>query len=325
MRGKDFSSGKKITAVLVSSIVAVLLFSVVYEVLANINYYWWRKELEAKGEDKSALKMATIKSPDPELVWEYRPGAKYQDVEINSYGFRDADHDLKKKEGIYRVAFIGDSVTFGLKEKFPNIFTTCYQNMLKDKNVEVFNIAVDGYDTRQIAQMLKTKVFQFKPDKVIYVMCLNDFDFDDPSSRKRDYFNKPFSFIWRRIQKAPRNIEQLMGKDYHLCFYDINQRAVFKKILEMRDDCVKNGARLELAVVPAFFKQKKPDFETYPLARIHEGVDAFCKANGIPCCDLLAEYRKLKLSPAAMSTDSWHLSAEGHKITAEIFANCFSR
>lgn len=324
MSGKNLSLGKKIAVVLISSFLSLLFFAIAYELLANINYYRWRKELEAKGGAGSALKMATMKSPDPELVWEYRPGAKYQDVEINRYGFRDVDHDLKKPQGIYRVVFLGDSVTFGQKVAFQDIFTTRYQNIMKDKNVEVLNIAVDGYDTRQIARMLETKALQFKPNKVIYVMCLNDFDFDDTSSRKRDYFKKPFSFIWQRIHKAPRNIDQLLGKDYHLCFYDINHKAVFKKILEMRDACLKNGAFLELVIVPAFYEEKKSDFNVYPLARIHEGVAAFCRGHGIPCIDLLEDFRRLKLSPANMSNDCWHFSPEGHKVTAEILAERFS-
>lgn len=98
----------------------------------------------------------------------------------NSLGFRDREHSERKPRGVYRVLFIGDSVTqgFGL-EGNDNLYTSVLERVLRAKgvNAEVLNFAVSGYNTQQEVLTLKEKGLRFSPDLAVLAYCINDTTF----------------------------------------------------------------------------------------------------------------------------------------------------
>jgi len=98
--------------------------------------------------------------------------------------------------------------------------------------IQALNFAVDGYNTPQIYEMIRTKVLEFSPDKVVYVMCLNDFDFSQSDGKKTLYFKNPRRFFLSTMEKAYRI---LSGIDYHVFFFRKNKEVVFQNIVDMRD------------------------------------------------------------------------------------------
>ena len=94
-------------------------------------------------------------------------------VEINKAGFRDTEHSLKKPDGTYRIAVIGDSYvearhvaledTFG--KRLEKKLATC--NRLSDREVEVLNFGVSGYGTAEELLTLRHRAWAYDPDLVL--------------------------------------------------------------------------------------------------------------------------------------------------------------
>ena len=150
------------------------------------------------------------------------------DIKTNRYGFRDLDREsTAKPDGTFRIVFAGDSVTLGvgipLETTFVRRFEMEANQMESQYRIQALNFAVDGYNTPQICEMIRSKVMSFSPDKVVYVMCLNDFDFELSSGDKILYFRKPRSFLlsvmggglpkmeWRRFPRISVQKEQGRG------------------------------------------------------------------------------------------------------------------
>ncbi|HWX25185.1 MAG TPA: SGNH/GDSL hydrolase family protein, partial [Vicinamibacteria bacterium] len=96
--------------------------------------------------------------------------------EFNGDGVRDRAHSLEKPEGVFRLAVLGDSVTLGAgieaKEAFPQVLESRLEDL--GRPVEVFNVALWGWSTRQEEIAYRKIARPYKPDSVILAVCLND-------------------------------------------------------------------------------------------------------------------------------------------------------
>jgi lysophospholipase L1-like esterase len=119
---------------------------------------------------------------DPEIRYVYAPNQKgwIDDgfVNINSLGFRGRDVVVPKPPGHFRVVVIGDSVTMGWGVNDDETFSARLEQRLHKRfpgrSLDVVNLGVGGYDTRQEVTLLKRKVAQLQPDLVIVGFYSND-------------------------------------------------------------------------------------------------------------------------------------------------------
>lgn len=92
------------------------------------------------------------------------PGEKYRDKERHEY----------------RIAFMGDSVTFGVGVSFQDTYPHIIENMLNSMQhgckVKVFNFAVSSYSVKEMAATLRYRVPPVKPDLVVMAVVYGDFD-----------------------------------------------------------------------------------------------------------------------------------------------------
>jgi hypothetical protein len=95
---------------------------------------------------------------------------------FNRDGVRDRTHALEKPQGVERVVFLGDSVTFGdglqPAEAFPQLIQERLDAM--GPGVEVFNLALWGWSTRQERIAYRRIARPYGPDHVVLGVCLND-------------------------------------------------------------------------------------------------------------------------------------------------------
>ena len=124
---------KNIILAVSSVIVATVLFIGGYEVYQSHRYEQWKSAYERMIQQHDTL---TIPSPNELLMWEYRSNAEFYDsdlkykIQTNSYGFRDGEHELTSKDkNLVRVAFIGDSITLGLKVSEENTFVRRFEKL----------------------------------------------------------------------------------------------------------------------------------------------------------------------------------------------------
>ena len=115
---------------------------------------------------------------DPAIGYKLNPGYKgYYNtneyntlININSYGLR-GDEIKSKKEGVYRILGLGDSMTFGgeveWKKTYLRILEDNLNTSLENRAFEVLNAGVFGYGTDHELALLNQIGEQLVPDLVL--------------------------------------------------------------------------------------------------------------------------------------------------------------
>lgn len=279
---------------LASTLLSLVLSAVLIEVILSYRYDSWKSTFSNSDAWYGGL---TTASTNPILMWEYRPNAESDGlptkIRTNRYGFRDYDYEsIAKPPETSRIAFIGDSVTLGLfverQDVFVERFATYVAKLHSDQKIQSMNFGIDGYNTIQISELLSSKVLQFEPDKVLYVMCLNDFDFDESSGGKSRYFKRPDSFILEKLEKLYRRFR---GIDFHLWHFKENKWQIFNAILEMKKLCDSRNTDFQVIILPMFaFKDSDVSFAAYPLAEMHVAIKQFLMESNVDSMDILESF-----------------------------------
>lgn len=141
-----------------------------------------------KGKNRSkktaSLKELLVPNPSNLIIYELAPNLDLtfmrSQVVTNSHGMRDLPRSLKKPEGVYRIAVLGDSFTFGWgverEEAYPAVLEKELNNNSGDSmRYEVLNFGVPGYSTFQEVEQFLEKGSQFSPDAVLVFVIDNDF------------------------------------------------------------------------------------------------------------------------------------------------------
>ena len=296
---------------LASTIVAVIVFVGVFEVVENIRYSIWRADFDNFGW----FGKITVPSKNPLLMWEYRPYGEFEQIKTNRWGFRDVDYEsMEKPENTLRVAFAGDSITLGMRvaaqETFVRQFEAEANSLNSRRRIQTLNFGIDGYHAIQINELIRTKVLAFSPDIVVYTMCLNDFDFNQSSGRKIRYFRKPESWFLYRMDRLYRKLSRA---EFHLYNFQKNKAVVLPSLLDVRDMLEKAGVDFQIIVLPIFTGRS---FDEYPIRQMHEEIGDFFVENGIRYLDLLEPFSRQRHAPEHFSFDTWHPNAEGHRFIA---------
>lgn len=302
-------------------IVASVLFIGGYEVYQRHRYEEWKTAHERMIRQQDTL---AIPSPNELLMWEYRPHAEFYDSELkykihtNSYGFRDDEYPLTSKEKyLVRVGFIGDSVTMGLNVSEEHTFVRRFEKLARDAypswKIQAMNFGIDGYQIIQIYELLRTKVLRFLPDKVVYVMCLNDFDFDDASGKKILYFKKPNSFFLKKLESLYKRLGQ---KEYHRYYFERNRRTAFHYLSKMHELLDREGIRFQVVLVPVF-GESDDGFQNYPLKDLHQQIANILTEYKIEVVDLIENFAKQDRAPKFYAYDIWHPNEKGHWFIAQ--------
>jgi lysophospholipase L1-like esterase len=294
---------------------AIVVACGAYETWAQFNYARWKSRFDNYGW----LGRLTVPSANRRLLWEYKPYGQYHgemgDIVVNRYGFRDADPPTPQKPpGIYRVAFIGDSVTLGLLNRPEETFERHFErhgSQEAQTPIQALNFGVDGYDARQILELLRARVHAFEPDCVIYVMCLNDFDFEWSSGEKYRYFVKPRWFLGQELEELSIRLRELDINDY--CFRK-HKVEVFEAVKAMNELSETRQQAFLVALLPSFDAES---FADYPYTELHHMIDAFLTAEGIAHVDVLEEFRMSGLRPHEVAFDIWHPNPAGNELIAK--------
>ena len=142
--------------------------------------------------------------PDPLLGWTLRPyagshgGSPYG--EVNAFGQRDNPHPLDKRDGVYRIAVLGDERSEALDvrlrdtwwHQLPVRLDAC--GFAEGKKIEVLNFGVAGYSTAQESLLLETAVMRFRPDLVLLQLSIGK-DIRENSRALATRVDRPFYFI----------------------------------------------------------------------------------------------------------------------------------
>lgn len=133
---------------------------------------------------------------------------------LNSQGCRDPEWTPVKPLGVRRMAFVGDSFTYGWGiERVEDRFSNLIQKRLSKKGmaVEVLNVAKPGWNTGDEIQPIKDMIDVYHVDEIVLCHVSNDIEdligrtatFDPKASPEPSWFNIASTclgdYLYRRL------------------------------------------------------------------------------------------------------------------------------
>lgn len=175
--------------VLVSVILIISIFEVVFLLSENIDFYtgagytidaekdYWIVPKIRVHRESNMLGLSYEMNPNINTVWQ---GVN---VTTNSYGIRDKEFEIPKPKNTYRVIGLGDSVTFGAGVELNETFLKVLEKKLNDQSkrkdslvrYEVINGGVSAYNLVQKYIILESKLLDYQPDMVLVNFVQDDF------------------------------------------------------------------------------------------------------------------------------------------------------
>ena len=135
---------------------------------------------------------AKIPSSNARIGHVHRPGAQLTlmgvPVRINADGLRDREHQVARSAGTERIAFLGDSITFGWGVREEETFKALLEKELaRSRPTEIINFGTGNYNTEQEVHQFLERGLRYRPDKVVVFYFIND---TEPTPEK-----SPLSFL----------------------------------------------------------------------------------------------------------------------------------
>ncbi len=94
----------------------------------------------------------------------------------NSDGLRDREHSKANSNVFFRIAFLGDSVLMGSELQISELITSQLENIINfnKNNVEIFNVSIDGLNTKGEVALFEEKIIPYSPNLVVINYVRND-------------------------------------------------------------------------------------------------------------------------------------------------------
>ncbi len=260
---------------------------------------------------------ALIPSPDPELIFEWNPGWSKQAFTLNSLGMADREVALEKSADVFRIAFIGDSITANFEHRpRPEIYLNVLGSRLEQEarggaRFEVLNFGVNAYSLLQSVRALEVRAARFAPDLVIAQLCLND---PYPSSTPYALAtpNGPsrlWNFLYRRLAR-----DRFWGWAYIEANYDETGIANVRRGIARLAELGREGPPILAVLFPYFYA---PAYEQWGFERFHEIYRQAAREAGLPLLDLYDPLQRAGLiSAAPFPADAIHPGREVHALAA---------
>ncbi len=241
--------------------------------------------------------------------------------EVNTDGLRDRPHPLEKPPRTFRLVFLGDSVTMGHGVAATQTYPRILQERLEREGwrVEVFNVALQGWSTRQQRLAFERLARRYQPDLVVLAVCLNDVpELQNNLSRPAGWLawlHRRSALVRRVVDAGGREIasvEELFEQPPPRRVRE-GWRLFQEQVRGLRDGAASSGARLAVMVFPFRF-QVAPGAPP-PVAQ--QQLAAVCRLEGLELLDLLPA---LQPQGEAAFIDYDHLSPAGAETVAAAFA-----
>jgi len=221
-------------------------------------------------------------------------------TEYNSLKCRDKEWATDKPQGMRRIAFVGDSFTFGWGiERTEDRFTDLLQARFDARNpgaVEVMNVAKPGWDTGEQIQPIRDIIARYSVDEIVLCVTPNDIEkllptsdgFDPTVPPQPSLFNTDSSclvdYLYRRVYtpyaRSVRNYHDWLADGYADPNLWRAQQRQFASIIRACDD---DGAELRMVLLPFILTGG----EKYDARTIHANIREFFELNGVQVVDLL--------------------------------------
>lgn len=297
-----------------------------------------RSAAVAPVKDQGNVSLAGLIMPSrwKEMVYELKPHLDVtfqgKPLRTNRFGMRGQEVELKKPEGTFRVAGIGDSVIFGWGVSEEESYLKVVEKELAarlGRPVESLNFGIPGFNTAMEVSLLEHKALPFQPDVIVLHFVSNDFEVPAFMMKREDPLDMSKSFLFEFIKDR---ISQPKSKLIHANrIFTANRKKEHDGIAkEYQSMAGKGGAQKAFARMAELTKglpviviygavtgaqkqliQKSAKKYGWHLLPLGSHVERALKERGIPNTP---EERKKRLTVAP---NDRHPSGLGHEIIAE--------
>ncbi|MFO8055983.1 MAG: SGNH/GDSL hydrolase family protein [bacterium] len=281
-----------------------------------------------------------IFKPDPELLWRMRPGYRMGEgfPPLNEQGFRGPEFVEKKSDNVFRVACLGDSVTFGgVEASFPALLERFLKKRLKE-TVEVMNFGVPGYSSFQGKKLAGRVLTKYDPDAVVILFGWNDHwlaqGFADHEQKMEE---APLAGVVETLRKA--RLYQLMAR-LAAAFAKPKDKPLVprvppgryeKNLADMTKRAKENGAVVVLATspsalpsgeMPSYLVENRFVKSGEKLKKLHENynriVKKLARQEGLRLADLDLIFRNRDVTSLfeEPENDIIHPNPQGYRLMA---------
>ncbi len=238
--------------------------------------------------------------------------------EFNRDGLRDRTRPEEKPEGFWRVAVLGDSVTLGAEirpyEAFPQVMEA--RLLGAGRRIEVMNVALWGWSTRQERIAWERIARRYRPDQVLLAVCLNDIpELQNNLTRPPAWLaglHRRSALVRRVVDAGGREIEsveRLFDSPEPPAVREALQRFL-DEVRALRREVEKDGASFAMVVFPFRF-QVEPGA---PPPVVQERLADYCRTEKRPLPGPPAHARA---GGTSTFVDYDHLSPSGASLVAD--------
>lgn len=263
-------------------------------------------------------------------------------VRHNHYDFRGAEFEEDKHPGVFRVAVLGDSFTYGNGVAEADRFSNRIGAALGSRGVEVLNFGFPGNNWPEHVKALERRVLRLRPDYVLLQWGINDVELDrdvalrpaipaligDPRLHETLHRDSALYTLlnaqWVRMQLTrqmgdtyPDYIRRLYGDAASEGARDAER--LLRRFVAL---CRERGIGVGLVMFPDAAVSLGED---YPYRFLHERTQAACTALTVPCLDLWPDFARVpdRMSLWASPLDA-HPSALANRIAADRILETFA-
>lgn len=264
------------------------------------------------------------------------------EVRHNHYDYRGPEFAEAKPDGVFRVAVLGDSFTYGNGLKQDERFSDLVGAAVRDRGIEVLNFGFPGNNWPEHVRTLERRVLRLRPDFVLLQWGINDVEMDeDVASRPmtpplvtnrawhewlyaRSALYTILNAQWIRLQ-----LLRSMGDTYDRYMVRLYgdpaspgaRRAdtLMRRFLALARE---RGVAVGLVLFPEAAVDLGPG---YAYQFLHDRVAAVCREEGLTCVDLLPAYRQVpdRMTLWVTPLDS-HPSALANRLAADAVLSTFA-
>ena len=175
------------------------------------------------------------------------PNQKTDIVNINSFGVRGDEFNLKKESDVYRIVMLGGSTMFGVyatsdSVTIPSFLDKKIQRENPNFKVEIINAGINGADSFDELNFLKDRLLQLEPDMIFVYDGGNDLlnkiskeaILKEPWPNEIEKFFKKIRNYYKTthlIEFLDRVIQKNIFNDQNRKLEDISEDKIERKIL----------------------------------------------------------------------------------------------
>lgn len=242
-----------------------------------------------------------------------------KDSTINSQGLRDKEFSYDKPKLTYRILSIGDSYTFGFGATQNQVFSKLLEkklaNKIIDKNIEVLNMGVGNYNTKQELAALKIEGLKYHPDHILWNFYINDAE--ETQKLNPTFLSTHFialvyfkSFLYKLKASL---VPQKNYVDFYLTTFEGESgKKFYKQLDELINLCLRNNIKLTVTLLPDFKK-----LAPYPFQSVHAQIKNYFISKGVNVIDTVEAFAPQKEKNYWVAHDDPHPNDKAHAIIAQ--------